>query len=194
MKHLSLAKPHLIVMVGIPGSGKSFFAEKFANTFGAPYICEKKIAALAPGGEHAELALLQLDELLKTKQSIIFDGSSHTRTERATLSKKAHDRSYDILYIWVQTDQGTAKARATSAKKTSDYSSITAEEYDKALKRFTAPNVAEKPLVISGKHTYASQAKVVLKKLSTPRAEISTNHSISAIRPERPKSRNIIIR
>jgi predicted kinase len=188
MKHLSLTKPHLIIMVGIPGSGKSFFAEKFANTFGSPYICDKKIASLVQGKIDA-VVQLQLDELLKTKQSIIFDGSSDTRVERMALTKKARTAGYESLLIWVQTDQATAKARVTQDKKGS--ASLSVDEYDRRRKRFTPPNVTEKPLVISGKHTYASQAKVVLKKLSAPRAEIA-DHDKPPLRPERPKGRIVI--
>lgn len=194
MKHLSLAKPHLIVTVGIPGSGKSFFAERFAETFGAPYVCEEKIVELAPGGDIDAITLLQLDELLKTKQSIVFDGASNTRTERMALSKKAREAGYNILFIWVQTDQTAAKARALQPQKSDHTKAISSEEYDKLLKRFTPPNLGEKPLVISGKHTYASQAKVVLRRLSVPRAEIA-GHAATPIRPEQPNQRrNIIIR
>ncbi|HEU5121903.1 MAG TPA: AAA family ATPase [Candidatus Saccharimonadales bacterium] len=189
MKHLSLTKPHLIIMVGIPGSGKSFFAEKFADTFGAPYVCDKKIAMQVQGNIEA-VTQLQLNELLKTKQSIIFDGASNTRVERLALAKKARAAGYESLIIWVQTDPATAKSRATSSKK-GDTPLLSSEEYDKLVKRFTPPNVTEKPLVISGKHTYATQAKVVLKRLSAPRAEIS-GHDTPPIRPERPKGRIIV--
>lgn len=190
MKHLSLAKPHLIIMVGIPGSGKSFFAEKFADTFGAPYLCNKKIASLVQGNIEAVIQL-QLDELLKTKRSIVFDGASETRVERMALARKARSAEYEILFIWVQTDPATAKARALQPKKKDEDTSLSIDEYNKLLKRFTPPNATEKPLVISGKHTYASQAKVVLKKLSAPRAEIS-GHDTPPVRPERLKGRIIV--
>jgi predicted kinase len=183
MKHLSLAKPHLIVMVGIPGSGKSFFAEKFTDTFGAPYVSLDRITALVEGDTNAVITL-QLGELLKTNQLIVLDGDSSTKTDRMALAKKARDAGYEILFVWVQTDEATARSR----KK--HYSS---EEYDKQLKYFTPLAASEKPLVVSGKHTYASQAKVVLKKLSTPRAEV-TNHDKPPARPERPNHRSIIVR
>lgn len=189
MKHLSLTKPHLIIMVGLPGSGKSFFAEKFADTFGAPYVSDKKIAELAQGDIEA-ITQLQLGELLKTKQSIVFDGASDSRGERMTLAKTAREAGYEGLFIWVQTDSATAKARALQPKK-GEGAPLTSDEYDKLLKRFTPPNSTEKPLVISGKHTYASQAKVVLKKLSTPRAEIA-GHDAPPVRPDRPKGRIIV--
>jgi predicted kinase len=186
MKHLSLAKPHLIVMVGIPGSGKSFFAEKFAATFGAPYVCQQKLADLVQGNINAAMEL-QLDELLKTNQSIIYDGATDTRTERSELAKKARQAGYTILYVWIQTDQATAKARYMQTHK-----SAPSEDYIKAVKRFTPPNAVEKPLVLSGKHTYATQARVVLKRLSAPRTEIS-GHQKAPLRTE-PRAGRIIIR
>lgn len=179
----------MIVMVGIPGSGKTFFAEKFASTFHAPWVCLEEIETLSPGNGNA-LSNYLLDELLKTQQSIVFDGSAETRTERVELARKAKDAGYETLYIWVQTDAATAEARALRAKRESG---LTKEMHDKRLKRFTPLNTAEKPLVISGKHTYASQAKVVLKKLSTPRAEISS-HRVPPVREEPPTRRNITVR
>jgi adenylate kinase family enzyme len=166
MKSLSLAAPHLIVMVGIPGSGKSFFAEKFAATFNAPYISTQLLSQLVQG-EIDRLAHHELAELLKTKQSIVFDGEAGTRTERSELARRARDAGYETLLIWVQTDTPTAKNRVAGTKRTQRY---TDERYEKALKHFSSPHPSEKYLVISGKHTYASQAKVVLKKLSQPRA------------------------
>jgi predicted kinase len=186
MKHLSLTKPHVIVMVGIPGSGKTFFAEKFAETFHAPYVNYGKIAALA--GESADqLMEYQLNELLKTGQSVIVEGNTDTRTARIELAKKARAAGYEPLLVWVQTDLATAKARAAKT------SGLTGDDYDKAVKRFTAPTPPEKPVVLSGKHTSATQAKVILQRLSAPRADIST-HSTPPTRLEQPTRRNITIR
>ena len=175
MKSLSLTKPHLIIMVGLPGSGKSFFAEKFAETFHVPYICQHKIEELSTKNGEA-LAKLQLAELLKTNQPILFEGATGSRPERVALFKAARMAGYEPLIIWVQVDQFTAQDRSIAAKKTTS-----PEEFNQHSKHFTPPSSVEKPLVISGKHTYASQAKVVLKKLSSPRAEISTQ----AAAPER---------
>lgn len=189
MKHLSLNRPHAIVMVGIPGSGKTFFAEKFAETFRMPYVDYKKITTLA-GPEKAEaLADYQLDELLKTNQSIIIEGETDTRISRTELTRKARKAGYETLFIWVQIDTPTAKLRALKDK----INSVSGDDYEKKIKRFTAPTPPEKPIVISGKHTYASQAKVVLQRLAAPRAEISA-HTTAPTRLEQPGRRNITIR
>ncbi|HEX6416483.1 MAG TPA: AAA family ATPase [Candidatus Saccharimonadales bacterium] len=196
MKSLSLTKPHLIVVVGVPGSGKTFFAQKFADTFSAPYINTEKITELSAGDSAATKNLLNycLDELLKTRQSIIIEGTGDTRTERADLARKARAAGYETLITWVQTDPTTAKSRSTRRSSSKTNRIYSPEEYDRLAKRFTAPNTGEKPLVISGKHTYATQAKVVLKRLSAPRAEISVHTTPIASERERPGRRSITIR
>jgi predicted kinase len=193
MKSLSLAQPHIILMVGVPGSGKSFFAENFAKTFNAPYASLEKIIPYTTDDE-AALAIMQahVTELLKTRQSIIIEGGTDTRVEREKLARQAKAAGYEALVVWVQIDPASAKARSVRAVKNKINRTLTSEEYDRIVKRFTPPNNLEKPTVISGKHTYATQAKIVLKKLSAGRTEIST-HTVAPVRAEAPSRRNNII-
>jgi predicted kinase len=182
----------MIILVGVPGSGKTFFAEKFADTFGAPYVSRDKITEFLPETKQANteaIALHQLGELLKTKQSIVVDGLATTRTSRIELGRTARAAGYETMLVWIQTDQATAKSRAIKASK----KQLSPDDYDKLAGQFTPPNALEKPIVVSGKHTYASQAKVVLKKLTEPRAEIST-HTTAPVRQQPSGRRNITIR
>jgi predicted kinase len=182
-------------MVGVPGSGKSFFAESFAETFNAPYVSLEKIIPLTNSDSDASsLFNAQITELLKTRQSIIVEGETDTRTEREKFTRKAKVAGYESLLVWVQTDPTTAKTRSVRASKNKVNRTLTADDYDRIVKRFTPPNTIENPTVISGKHTYATQAKIVLKKLSATRAAIST-HSAAPVRAETVTRRsNIIVR
>jgi predicted kinase len=184
MKSLSLAKPHLILVVGIAGAGKSFFAEQFADTFQAPLVSEDHIlSAVELVGDISDsdkraivskIASNQISELVKTQSTVIVDACCETRTERAEISRKARLKGYEPLLVWVQTAPNIAKLRATKPNRMQpNRRLITPEQHDAAIRRFTAPNASEKTIVISGKHTYASQAKLVLTKLAQPRAEIS---------------------
>lgn len=201
MKSLSLSQPHVIVMVGIPGSGKSFFAEKFTETFHAPYLCRDKLVELVPDVATADkITLMQLTEFLKTKQSVIVEGPTLTRAERTDISKIARRAGYDILLVWVQTDPATARLRSLKSTKNGTISSVrTPNDYDQQVKRFNAPTAQEKPVVISGMHTYATQARAVLKRLSHGRAE-TTAQARPSVRtsdapqpPEQPHRRSITI-
>lgn len=193
MKRLSLSKPHMLMIVGIPGSGKTAFAEKFAETFHAPCVSYDTIQVLGGGDPSSveALATYQLDELLKTNQSVILDGGTDTRVSRLELARKARAAGYESLVIWIQTDPATAKARALRVVKGREHQ-LDEEGYEQLLKRFTAPTKLEKAVVISGRHTYASQAKVVLGRLSAPRAEQAAR-AVPSRRPEQPSRHNITI-
>ena len=195
MKSLSLSQPHAIVMVGIPGSGKSFFAEKFSETFNAPFASLEKIIPFAKSATAANsLFEQQIDQLLKTRQSVVIEGVTSSRVARDAFTRKAKAAHYEVLLVWVQTDPATAKSRALRKGKDSDALVMTSDQFDKAVRQFTSPTALEKPIVISGKHTYATQAKAVLKRLSAPRAEISA-HAAAPVRSEEPRRRgNIIVR
>lgn len=165
MKSLQLEKPHAIVMVGIQGSGKTFFASKFADTFNAPYIEQNSLAAHAVDASAIDaLVDMMLDEVLKTRHSVVIEVDTATKAQRLRLMKRLREAGYVPLFVWVQVDVETAKQRSLKTN------GISSDEYDTGLKRFSPPANNERALVISGKHTYATQARIVLKKLSAPRA------------------------
>ena len=71
-------------MVGLPGSGKTFFAAQFAKAFGSPFIdinelsgyCQDDAAATVVGKTF-------LQEIAKTKQPFLYEGDSNTRARRS---------------------------------------------------------------------------------------------------------------
>lgn len=155
-------------MVGIPGSGKSFFAQRFADTFSAPYIDFDEIQRIVEYTEQTEkLIAMQLKELFKTKQLVLFEGSTASRTEREELARLAKSAGYETVFVWVQTDAGSSLQRARKA-------GWSEEELEAHDERFSPPHDKEKPVVISGKHTFGTQLKIVLNRLSGPRREETT--------------------
>ncbi|CAN5423038.1 hypothetical protein BH10PAT4_BH10PAT4_0670 [soil metagenome] len=188
MKQINLATPHFIIMVGIPGSGKSFFAEHFSTTFNAPLISFEQISHIvAKSDTTAGMAELFLVQLLKTRQTIVYEGETSSRVDRQDLAKRARDNDYIPLFVWVQTESVAAKQRSTKQAK---INRLTSDQFDAALRKFTPPNASEKAIVVSGKHTYASQLKIVLSRIASERQHVTEQ------RPEiqRPAGRSIMIR
>lgn len=171
--------PHVIIMVGIPGAGKTQFAEHFAKTFNAPFLNQEVIAAIAQTNQVTTASLMDylLTELLKTDRTIIFEGQTQQQLQRSELLKKIHKAGYHSLLVWVQTETSEAMHRSLKNKKIAS-----ADEYEHLLHNFNPPHSSEKAVVISGKHTYASQVKGVLKRLSEQR------QAQSASMPPRPSS------
>lgn len=180
MKPLNLNKPHMIILVGIPGAGKTFFAEHFSYTFNAPHVSLDFLRTLlvseASYNNPLDESIIAtsnyiLDELFKTNRTIVYEGATDARSDRQFIAKKARDAGYAPLFVWVQTESAAAKQRAT--KNTKDKRGLSDSEFSQRVKRFTPPNIQEKAVVISGKHTYASQLKIVLKRLVEPRVDAS---------------------
>lgn len=166
MKPITPAIPHVIIMVGIPGSGKSTFAEHFAETFKAPIINESRIAHEASLNDEQTEAVssLLLSELLKIERTFLYEASNLTKTKRANLIAAVTKAGYRPLVVWVQTEATEAKRRAL--KPQPNGSGLSDSEFDAAYNAFQAPVATEKAIVISGKHTYATQLKVVLRQLA----------------------------
>ncbi|MFZ1302213.1 MAG: AAA family ATPase [Candidatus Microsaccharimonas sp.] len=187
MKPLTPASPHAIIMVGIPGSGKSTFAEHFAETFHAPIINEARIAfeaGLDP--ERTDIVShFLLTEILKANKTFLYEATDLTKAKRAEFTKTVIKAGYRPLLVWVQTEANEAKRRATKPQPTG--SGLSDEEFDAAFYKFQAPGEQEKVVVISGKHTYASQLKIVLKQLAGSRPDTPIN-------PPAPRTGNIVVR
>lgn len=186
MKSLNLARPQMLLIVGSPGAGKSFFARQFSETFDVPVVAVDRIRYelfAEPTFSNDENTLVNRmagyfsDELLKTKRSFVADGGCNARADRVRLSQQAKQAGYDVNVIWVQTDLATCKARALkrNPKRSEDdkYTPpVDDQTFDTMVRRFTEPS-RENHIVISGKHTYSTQAKMVLRKLVAAR-EVAT--------------------
>lgn len=213
MKSLNLARPQILLIVGNPGAGKSFFARQFSETFGAPVVSVDRIRYElfenpTYGNDENDLvgrmASYVMEELLKTKRSFVMDGGCNSRTERTRLLQLAKKADYAAPVIWVQTDLTTCRTRALKRypeKNIDDRYSprLNEQAFENLVKHFTEPT-REKHVVISGKHTYGTQAKMVLRKLVSEReasAEEAHRHEIAQVKQasQRPEvnRRGIVI-
>jgi len=205
MKSMSLGGPMVIMVVGGPGVGKSFFAKRFAETFNAPLVSNDKIRyTLFSTHTYSknenimvdQVARLILDEILVGGKPIVLDGGYNTRSSREAISQLASQYGFRTLIVWVQTDEGTARRRAEnrSVKAPGDQykQSLTPDQYDALEDAFTEPDIAvreKNTVVISGKHTYGAQAKTVLTKIVESRTDLAD--ATKPINREDPHGRSI---
>lgn len=185
MKSLSLSRPLIIMMVGVPGAGKSYFARQFSDMFCAPLVSFDRLR-YELGGDDLQFSkendriisnviFSQIEELTKTNKTFIVDGGMSTRICRARIEQIIKDKEYKTLIIWVQTDPQTTKSRSLRRNPKREYdmynTSLSPEEYEKLSKKVSPPSPRESYIVISGKHTFSTQAKTVLRKLVSFREE-----------------------
>ncbi len=172
MKPLQLSSPHLIIMVGAPGAGKTQFATEFAKMFNAPMLSSDTLRELSNDDTLIHKAAIDvLRELLKPRQTIIFDGNTEKRAWRSDIAKVAREAGFKPLFVWVQTDPAMSRARWLRSHNGDE------ALFEQKLRTFSPPHASEPYMVISGRHTYNTQAKTLLKKLSDatrPAASIRT--------------------
>lgn len=154
-------QPRALLVFGAPCSGKTTFAEQFSTQFKAPFF---NLAELQKeSGLTRDHILLIVRQIAKTGQTLIIEGGLDTEAERSEIRNILREAGYNPALVWVQADATTirnrlrAKLRSTAKAKA---------EYDAKLEVMEAPSETESPIVLSGKHTYTTQLKHVLKQLA----------------------------
>lgn len=154
-------KLRAVLVFGAPGSGKTAFAEKFADKFGLVYFNLDEIMEKYKFDEQTMLNVLEV--IAQTKQSLVIEGALKTEKDRTEIRNVLRACNYSPALVWVQTDFATIKVRLKNR-----YRSVkkAKEVYDKAVAEMEAPADFEKPIIVSGKHTFETQTKHVLAGLA----------------------------
>ncbi len=155
------SKSRALLVFGAPCSGKTTFATKFANKFGLAFYNFNDIAI--KGAFSRPNILLILEQIAKTGATIVIEGGIGTERKRDEFRRVLSDAGYDISLIWIQTDVNTLRNRMKKRYKTVAEAKIA---FDDATAKLEAPSEAEKPIILSGKHTFETQTKHVLAGLA----------------------------
>ena len=154
-------KPRAILVFGAPCSGKTTYCEKFSQRFKSPYY---NLATMREEADFTEKQLhVVLEAISKTGQNIIIEGGLDTEAERERVRKLLKSCGYNPALVWIQTDINTIKARLKQKLR----SVAKAKElYDEKVESMEAPTDREKPIILSGKHTFDTQLRHTLAQLS----------------------------
>ena len=150
-------KPRALLVFGAPCSGKTTFGENFAKKFKLAFFDLDEIR-----GKYRlshKLVMMLVEQLAKTRQDLVIEGELKTEKERSEMRRVLLLAGYNPTLVWVQTDVSTLRTRLKSRFKTVAEAKST---YEKAIECLEAPAEYEHPVVISGKHTFETQAKHVL--------------------------------
>lgn len=150
-------KPYAILMFGAPASGKSEFAAKFGERFKCPALDFNKCKCTYAGAAGI------VEQVAVTGQNFVIEGCLDAEKQRNDMRHRLKKRGYVPVLVWVQADATTIKRRLHQRYKSIEKAKAAFEAcYDD----LEAPADIEKPIVISGKHTFTTQLKVLLAKLS----------------------------
>ena len=155
------SKPRALLVFGAPCSGKTTFAEKFSKKFGL--ACYDFDTLKEEHNFSQEDILVILKEIMKTRQTIVIEGGLDTEKDRMEMRNILRAGGYEPTTLWLQTDVATIRSRLKSKFKSV---SKAKDFYDAAVEAMEAPSEGERAIILSGKHTFETQAKHVVAGLA----------------------------
>lgn len=175
---ITLAKPVLICFYGFPGAGKSYVGRNLAESIQLANVSGDRIRnelfenPRYDAQENAIIAHLMnymADEFLSAGVSVVYDANAMRLGQRRALRDLARRHKAEHLLVWLQIDPESAFARTQSRdRRTSDdkyAQALDQPAFDKQLSGMQNPQASEDYLVISGKHTFATQKNAIVSRL-----------------------------
>lgn len=196
MKNLQLTPPLLLITMGYPGAGKTYFARQFSELYNIPRLSEDVLRYELfekPLFNQDETEIIQrinnysLTQLMKTRQTVICEGNFLSLAHRKSIYELATIHGYRTLTIWLQTDIETSMQRAASRDRRNPdnrYSfPIDHHTFNKIVSTLERPIEKEQTIVISGKHSFQSQSLTVLRKITSMYSESIMTGNNGVINP-----------
>lgn len=191
---ISPTKPFVIMMYGFPGSGKTAFARQMSEDLNVIHLQEDKIRADLFGNNMSPAALngsrkimnYMLREYLRAGLPLMYDTDVLRLADRKRVREIAHEMKAASLLVWLQVDAETTFERTQKRdhRKADDKYAIdyTEDDYRNVLGNMQNP-ANEDYLVVSGKHTFATQRSSVVKRLFDMRILSPEDATANMVKP-----------
>lgn len=173
-----LNSPALFLLVGRPGSGKTYLARHLSKQLAIPTVSMERIRqtilkkpALLPAEESTvwRVGAMMIEGYLSAGISVVADMTASTVDQRNELLRLAHFFQAAPLVIWQQTDQKTAWSRCQNRQPTRRIDDAFSLKLTKttfnALSRQLEPPQREKAIVVNGCQPAASQLAAITRRL-----------------------------
>ncbi|MBP9853003.1 MAG: hypothetical protein QG629_743 [Patescibacteria group bacterium] len=182
MGKLTPTKPLLVMLYGMPGSGKTFFARQLTEHVKLAHVQSDRIRnelfqnpTYSKDENHivASIMLYMTEEFLKAGVSVIFDTNAMRIAQRRALRNLAVRSGAESLLLWLQIDPDSAYLRASNRdkRKADDkYAQVMdIPSFKQLLGGMQNPEIIEKVIVLSGKHVFNTQKNAVIRSLKERR-------------------------
>lgn len=171
-------KPILVLLYGMPGAGKTFFARQLCEHMQAAHLEADRIRSelfQSPSYNKEEnhivasIMTYMSEEFLRNGVSVVFDLNSNRSANRRVLRNLATKCKAETVLVWFQLDPDTAFRRSYNRdrRKADDHfaQDMTPESFRAALATMQNPDVSEPFIVISGKHVFSMQKNAFFREL-----------------------------
>ncbi len=190
-------KPLLVLLYGYPGAGKTYVARQLCESIQAAHVQDDRIRSeLFENPTHSKqeshvvssLMTYMTTEFLSSGVSVVFDTNALRTSQRVAMRNLALKARADTVLIWLQIDPETAFARVSKRdKRKSDdrYSdSLDRSSFERLASGMQNPSGTEQYIVVSGKHTFATQRSAILRRLQELKLiSLDPNSAAQVIKP-----------
>ena len=166
-----MSKRKLIIIVGLPGTGKTTFARELASVIGAEHLNSDIVRQVAGRRGHYDAVskaanynemLTRTEEFLKKSKTVVIDATFYKNIFRKPYQLLGERYEADIKWIEIRADEEIIKERISKKRK---YSDADFEVY-KRIKEDYEPLSAAKLILWSDQlsvEEMVGQAKVYLE-------------------------------
>lgn len=170
----------VVLMLGVPGSGKSFFARQLAEAAGwarlnrvslRKELFGRRACLKLPANEERLKEVLngRLKSLVASGQSVICDYQHNLRVQRTQTARLVCQAGATVVSVWIQTPPRVAFARGVGRESSPDSVRIPSHRMEKTINRnldvFEAPQPSEKVVEIDGLWPFDHQLTVFTARL-----------------------------
>jgi len=140
----------IILVSGLPGSGKSYFAEKLAARLEAEYLNSDQVRlTMKASGKYTFQEKLQVyremanrtSGLLDEKKTVVVDATFYRQSMRDLFFKLANDKSASVRFINVIADEALIRERLNEPREFSEADFAVYEKVRDEFEKITAPHL-----------------------------------------------------
>jgi predicted kinase len=172
------AKPLFIMLYGLPGAGKTYFARQLCEHVQAAHVQSDRIRAELfekPRYDQQENAIVaqlteyMTSEFLSAGVSVVYDMNALRTAQRRLLRDMARAAHAQPIVVWFQIDAESAYLRIAKRdrRKTDDRFAMEMDRanFKKVIEHMQNPTITEDYVVVSGKHLFNTQLSALMKRL-----------------------------
>lgn len=173
-----MTKPLIIVFLGFPGSGKTYFSRRLAEKLQAVTLNSDALRLAMFGSpekideiRHSDNARLYVDvfgamdyaagQILKAGHSVVYDAQQTKRENRRNIEAIAEECGAVPILVWIRTSRGVALQRGQEREAREDSNQYDAEKMAYLIDRFESvtdlPEESENVIEISGELPFEEQ-------------------------------------
>ena len=183
-----MEKPLLVMFLGVPGSGKSYFARKLADTIGAIRLngdsmriaifgSVENIESIYESSSRKTLNSYTFgaidyaaEQILSRGISVVYDAHHNMRSTRADLEKLAQQYQATPVVVRIVTDHDVALQRGQNREATIDQRRLSEAKMLEVMQRHAAntdePLPSENVIEISGEIPFEEQYAIFRRELT----------------------------